>query len=361
MTSTPPPLLALPRSRLAAALVQAGVPGGHAARLFTHLHKKGLPAASFAAMSPAQQQRCETAFPPSGLQLAGRSRSDDGTERLEFVLADGARVEGVLIPEGPRTTFCVSSQVGCAMACAFCATATLGLQRGLRADEIVRQVQIAASLCVESEGHAPLRNVVFMGMGEPLHHYEATRDAIAILTDPGGLTLAYDKITVSTVGLVPRIAELGRDFGGRIQLALSLNAGTDAVRRQIMPITARYDMAALREAIASYPLPPNRGVLIEYVLLAGLTDQPAELAGLIDWARGLPVVVNIIAWNAFDGASFRSPSAAEVDRVVATLRGAGLRASVRLPRGRREDAEEAEAEDQAQRLVNLPSSPQLLQ
>ncbi len=290
-------------------------------------------------MSEGQRARCETAFPACETVCEARRRDVDGTERLVFALGDGARVEGVLIPEGPRTTFCVSSQVGCAMGCAFCATATLGLQRGLQASEIVRQVQIASERCAEpTSGHAPLRNVVFMGMGEPLHHYEATRDALAILTDPGGLALAYDRITVSTVGLVPRMDELGRDFGGRIQLALSLNAGRDATRRALMPITARYDMAALRDAVARHPLPRNRGVLVEYVLLAGVTDRPDELQGLVEWATGLPVVINLIAWNGWEGAPFATPTPADVDAVVARLRRAGLRVSVRLPRGRPEAA-----------------------
>jgi 23S rRNA (adenine2503-C2)-methyltransferase len=218
------------------------------------------------------------------------------------------------------------------MACAFCATARLGLARALTAAEIVGQIYAAAPRCLEAG--RPLRNVVFMGMGEPLHHYENTRDALSILTDPGGLALAYDRITVSTVGLAPRIAQLGRDFGGRIQLALSLNAGTDATRKRIMPITERYDLARLREAVAAYPTRPNRGVLVEYVLLRGVNDTPQELAALAEWARGLPVVVNLIPWNAFESADFEAPSSEDVDRAFATLVAHGVRVKVRLPRGR---------------------------
>jgi 23S rRNA (adenine2503-C2)-methyltransferase len=141
-------------------------------------------------------------------------------------------------------------------------------------------------------------------------------------------------VTVSTVGLVPRIAQLGRDFGGRVQLALSLNAGTDTTRRRLMPVTERWGLEALRTAIAEYPVRPNRGVLVEYVLLRGVNDTPAELDGLAAWARGLPVVVNLIPWNPFDGADFESPTRADLDRAYAHLIERQIRVKVRLPRGR---------------------------
>ena len=332
MATAPLPIIGYPRTTLGHALAGAGVPEGHAARLFGHLHRRQSGVEAFTAMSAAQRARAEAHFPPLVCEPAEAHPTADGTEKLVFRLSDGARVEGVCIPEGPRTTFCVSSQVGCAMACAFCATARLGLARALTPAEIVGQIYAAAPRCAAAG--RPLRNVVFMGMGEPLHHYESTRDALSILTDPGGLALAYDRITVSTVGLAPRIAQLGRDFGGRIQLALSLNAGTDATRRRLMPITARYDMAALRDAVAAYPLRPNRGVLVEYVLLRGVNDTPDELSALATWARGLPVVVNLIPWNPFESADFEAPLPNDVDRAFATLVGLGVRVKVRLPRGR---------------------------
>jgi len=332
MATAPLPLIGYPRAALGHALTAAGVPQGHAARLFGHLHRRQQSVSGFTAMSAAQRARAEGYFPPLVCEPAEAHPTADGTEKLVFRLADGARVEGVCIPEGPRTTFCVSSQVGCAMACAFCATARLGLARALTPAEIVGQIYAAAPRCAAA-GRS-LRNVVFMGMGEPLHHYESTRDALSILTDPGGLALAFDRITVSTVGLAPRITQLGRDFGGRIQLALSLNAGTDETRRRLMPITARYDMAALREAVVAYPHRPNRGVLVEYVLLRGVNDSIAELEALAAWARGLPVVVNLIPWNPFESADFKAPTPEGVDRAFATLVRLGVRVKVRLPRGR---------------------------
>ncbi len=324
----------LTRAELAAQLLAVGVPAGHAPRLFGHLHRRGEPADTFGAMSPAQRQRFQDGTQDAVCELVERHGTEDGTEKLVFRLADGRRVEGVVIPEGPRTTFCVSSQVGCAMACAFCATARLGLERALTAGEIVEQIHHAARLSGESG--RPLRNVVFMGMGEPLHHYDVTRRAIDILTDATGLSLGFPRITVSTVGLAPRIEQLGRDFGGRIQLAVSLNAGTEATRRSLMPITERYDLATLRAAIAAYPTARNRYILIEYVLLAGRTDLPDELAGLARFVEGLPVMVNLIPWNPFPDAppDLVAPDDEAVKLAYSALRTLGVPVKVRMPRGR---------------------------
>jgi 23S rRNA (adenine2503-C2)-methyltransferase len=327
----------LTRGELAATLVEHGVPGGHAQRLFGHLHRRQAPIETFGAMSLRQRSRLADVERPTVCTLVERhaAGASDDTEKLVFRLRDGRRVEGVIIPEGPRSTFCVSSQVGCAMACVFCATARLGLERALTVSEIIAQIYTARARC-EAVGR-PLRNVVFMGMGEPLHHYDVTRRALEILTDPAGISLGFPRITVSTVGLAPRIAQLGADFGGRIQLAVSVNAGRQATRARIMPIGATYDLDALRAAIAAYPLPRNRYVLLEYVLLAGLTDTPDELAALAAWVRDLPAIVNLIPFNPFDDApeTLQSPADADVSRAFATLRAAGVPVSVRQPRGRR--------------------------
>ncbi len=337
-TQTPPPGVewrGLTRGGLAAALVEHGVPGGHALRLFGHLHRRLEPISTFTAMSERQREQLQAAERPTMCETVERHVSDDETEKLVFRLHDGRRVEGVIIPEGSRSTFCVSSQVGCAMACAFCATARLGLERALTTAEIIAQIYAARRRCDETG--RPLRNIVFMGMGEPLHHYDVTRRALEILTDPAGFSLGFPRITVSTVGLAPRITQLGQDFGGRIQLAVSVNAGTEGTRRRIMPITSSYGLDALRAAIAAYPMPRNRYVLLEYVLMAGLTDTQEELAALSDWVRGLPAIVNLIPFNPFTDApgDLCTPAFEDVKRAFETLRAAGIPVSVRQPRGRR--------------------------
>lgn len=281
----------------------------------------------------ALRERLEAAL-PAELTLARDSVSEGGmTHKYLWRLDDGATIESVLMHSPDRSTVCVSTQAGCAMACSFCATGQAGFDRHLRSGEIVAQVVEAAR---RAEGRR-VSNVVFMGMGEPLHHYDVTRRALEILTDPAGISLGFPRITVSTVGLAPRIAQLGADFGGRIQLAVSVNAGRQATRARIMPIGATYDLDALRAAIAAYPLPRNRYVLLEYVLLAGLTDTPDELAALAAWVRDLPAIVNLIPFNPFADApeTLQSPADADVSRAFATLRAAGVPVSVRQPRGRR--------------------------
>lgn len=217
------------------------------------------------------------------------------------------------------------------MGCGFCATATMGLVRGLTPGEIVAQVRAAK----ERLGPRKLDNIVFMGMGEPLHHYDATTTAIRILTDHRGLMQAQRSISVSTVGLVPRIRRLAEDFDGRVQLAVSLNAGTDATRARLMPQAARWSLAQLKAALLDYPLPgSSRHLLLEYVLLAGVNDTADELAGVLDFCAGLRCVVNLIPWNPVVGADFRTPEPQSVDNAFRTLANAGVMATVRRPRGR---------------------------
>lgn len=327
-------LLGLPVPALAAALDQLGVGGHLAPRVFGALHRLGLDLGGLADTIGAPK----TARLLAGARLAEATvaavePSLDGVEKLVFRLADGARVEGVLIPmRAGRVTLCLSSQVGCAMACAFCATGTLGLARSLTPGEMVAQVR-AARARVEAGG-AALTHLVFMGMGEPLHHYPATRDALRVLLDVHGRPFRARQVTVSTVGVVPKMASLAEDFGGRVQLALSLHAGTDATRQRIIPLAARYDLAALKAALVAHPLPGSMALMLEYVVLPGVNDGPEDLAGLVAFATGLRALVNLIPFNPFPGAGFRAPTASEVERVEATLRRAGLMATIRWPRGR---------------------------
>lgn len=266
-------------------------------------------------------------------RISARHPAPDGTERLVVRLSDGAEVETVMIPMKPgRLALCVSSQVGCAMGCTFCATGTLGLARGLDAAEIAGQYHLAASLAA-SRGDR-ITHVVFMGMGEPLHHYEATRDAVRVLLDPHGPCLAARRVTVSTVGLVPRMRTFARDFGGRVQLALSLHAGTDDTRRALIPLAARYDLATLRATLDDHPLPGSRCLMLEYAVLPGVNDGPADIEGLARFTDGLRCLVNLIPWNPFPGAAFRSPTPAEVHALAAALADRRVPASIRTPRGR---------------------------
>ena len=233
--------------------------------------------------------------------------SKDGTRKLVLVAKDGARVESVIIPmtdlsdadagaapsddedderdEPPtaksRVTLCISTQFGCAMGCVFCASGQAGLVRGLRASEIVSQVYLAKRYLRPDE---QLSNLVYMGMGEPLHHYEQTARSVRLLTHPDGLGMSPRRITVSTVGLTPGIERLGRDFAGKIGLAVSVHAPNDETRDHIIPMNRRYPVAELMRALRAYPLPKRRRITIEYTLIDGVNDAPSharELATLL--------------------------------------------------------------------------------
>jgi 23S rRNA (adenine2503-C2)-methyltransferase len=254
-------------------------------------------------------------------------RSRDGTRKLVLGLEDGARVECVLIPMTPvseddadaaacdvaeddpdelpggdeavarprtRVTLCISTQFGCAMGCTFCASGRAGLKRGLGAAEIVAQVLIARRYLEPDED---LRNLVFMGMGEPLHHYDETARALRLLTHPDGTGMSPRRITVSTVGLVSGLRRLGEDFGGKVGLAVSLHAPDDATRDRIVPMNRRYPIAELMAALRAYPLPKRRRITIEYTLIEGVNDSDEHAERLIRLLRGLPVKVNLIPMN----------------------------------------------------------------
>jgi 23S rRNA (adenine2503-C2)-methyltransferase len=332
MTTPSAELHALPMPALARLLDEIGVGARHAPRVFQGLHRDGVPLDRIGQLG-RHTARIAAATTPTAATFDAVHDNPDETRKLVVRFADGARVESVLVPmRDDRYTLCVSSQVGCAMACAFCATGTLGLTRSLTAGEIVAQVHLARALVADERRR--VSRLVFMGMGEPLAAYDAVLDAIRILLDPHGPCFGAKNITVSTVGLVPRIAQLAADTGGRIQLALSLHAGTDATRARIVPIARRWPIAELRAALEAWPLPGSRALMVEVVALPGVNDGPADLDGIADFMRGLRGVVNVIPFNPFPSAPFRSPTDAEVLAMHRALSARGVLAKIRWPRGR---------------------------
>ena len=319
--------------RLRDCLASHSVPEGHARRVFGQLHRVRGPLEQ----TPGMGKHLLTLLGVSRRSTVTPVRavaSSDGTERLVFELADGRRVEGVLIPNprvSDRLTLCLSSQVGCAMGCTFCATGTLGLTRNLRPGEIVGQVY-AAQERATARGQR-VTHLVFMGMGEPMHNYESVRDALRILFDPHGQPMDMRRVTVSTVGLISKMRRFSDDFGGRVQLALSLHAGTDETRAKIIPTARTVSMSALRKAIQAHPLPGSRHLMIEYVVLPGINDSEAEIAALVRWMDGIRGIVNLIPYNPFAGGRFRRPSVPEVESVREQLLRARIPVRVRWPRG----------------------------
>jgi 23S rRNA (adenine2503-C2)-methyltransferase len=303
------------------------------------------------------------------LEVADERRAADDTRKLLVRMRDGATVETVLIPgvTGPRgrlpspvpafaameegddddpeedaavgapgaapairVTQCISTQVGCAQGCVFCASGVAGLKRNLGADEIIAQVLTGRARLDEGER---LTNVVYMGMGEPLANYDATARSLRILTHPEGIALSSRRVTVSTSGLVPEITRLGSDFGGKVGLAISLHAADDDTRTRLMPINKKYPLTVLMDALRAYPLPPRRRITIEYTLVAGKNDTALEARKLVKLLRGLPVKVNLIPMNPIEASTLGPPEMSGVLGFQKILCDAGYSCFIRRRRG----------------------------
>ncbi|MBW1989312.1 MAG: 23S rRNA (adenine(2503)-C(2))-methyltransferase RlmN [Deltaproteobacteria bacterium] len=250
------------------------------------------------------RERLARDFVVPRLALLDQAESGDGSVKYLFGLSDGQAVEAVLMAERDHYTLCVSSQVGCAMGCAFCRTGAMGLSRNLTAGEIVAQVRDALTL---APGKMRLTNLVFMGMGEPLANYDNLVAAITLLMDADrGFAFAGRKVTVSTAGIAPNIPRLGRDT--RASLAVSLNAVDDALRTRLMPINATYPIEDLLAACNRFPLQKGRRITFEYVLLAGVNDSVTEAKKLASLLHPKRAKVNLIPYNPHDASPFSRPS-----------------------------------------------------
>ncbi len=280
-------------------------------------------------------------------------RAEDGTIKYLFELADGAKVEAVWIPgvdeserdsydpaengskrtsaeeDGYRVTLCISTQAGCAMACAFCHTGTMKLARNLKASEIVEQVLAVQRLHPERR----VTNLVYMGMGEPLHNYDAVVASLKILLDDFGMNFSHKRVTVSTVGLIPEMEKLSKEVP--VNLAVSLHAATDELRDVIAPINKKYPVEDLIDAVRRYPMPRKKVVMFEYVVLDGVNDRPEDVAALARLLKGLPCKLNLIPFNEWPGAPYKRPSMERLHAFRDALVARGFFAFVRATRGRK--------------------------
>lgn len=257
--------------------------------------------------------------------------SSDGTRRYLLELEDHRTIETVLMPEEGRDTICISSQVGCPVNCQFCLTALMGLERNLTAGEIVGQVLFVMRAHQISTATDRL-NIVMMGMGEPLLNLPNVIKATRILTDPAGIALSPKRITLSTAGIVPKIAELGRELV-RPKLAISLNASNEEQRRELMPITRKYSLKDLLAACKAYPLRAWEKLTFEYVLLKGVNDSDADARRVVKLLANLNAKVNLIALNPGPGIAFETPAPERVHAFQTIVRRA-MPCFVRKPRGR---------------------------
>ena len=353
--------------------MRAGGRAFHGKQVFKWIHARGVTDPLAMTDLPVNVRESLGSLGLSGIaQVTTVRRALDGTRKLLVSMRDGLTVETVLIPgvgQSPkgelpspcytedadasampdddeeeektetgksvvRVTQCISTQVGCAMGCVFCASGVAGLKRNMDAGEIIAQVILGRSM-LDSDGaeSEQLRNVVLMGMGEPLHHYANTARALRLLTHPDGIGLSSRRITVSTSGLIPEIARLGEDFGGNIGLAISLHAADDETRSRLMPINRKYPLDALMNALRAYPLPRRRRITIEYTLVAGKNDSPAEARKLAKLLRGLPVKINLIPMNPIEHSTLGPPDFSGVLAFQQLLVDAGYSCFIRRRRG----------------------------
>jgi 23S rRNA (adenine2503-C2)-methyltransferase len=264
----------------------------------------------------------------SHLALRREEVSADGTHKFLFELYDGRTVETVLIPEEGRRTLCISTQVGCAMGCTFCLTARQGLERDLSTGEIVDQL-----LQVQRMTGERVTNVVFMGMGEPLHNYHGTVQAVRILTHPRACDLSTRRVTISTAGLLPRIEEVLQEADVKFALAVSLNATSDTLRDRIMPLNRRYPIQALLAMVKRFNRARRDMAFIEYVLLAGVNDSDDDAHRLARLLAPVRCKVNLIPYNEAEGCGYRRPDDARVEAFRQILLNAGYTVLTRRQRG----------------------------
>jgi len=331
------PLLNFTRSELAAHLADKfAMPRFRADQIFQWVYQKGV--FDFGEMSNIRKEdrdRLAQSITLPEPKFATRQISNDGTRKYLIPVAEDHKVECVMIHQASRMTLCVSSQVGCALGCKFCQTGTMGLIRHLTAEEILIQV-----LTVKQDAlnfGDSISNMVFMGMGEPMHNFPAVSKAIAILTDAYGVGLSRRKITVSTVGLVTGIEKFYAE-DVQANLAVSLNATTDEVRQRIMPINKKFNLEKLLSTLRNAPLRPRDKITIEYVMLAGVNDTQADLNRLPKLLSGIPCKVNLIPYNDNAGLGFSSPDKSWIRHWQDTLIKKGVLATVRWSKGRDIDA-----------------------
>ncbi|WP_099826770.1 23S rRNA (adenine(2503)-C(2))-methyltransferase RlmN [Oceaniglobus indicus] len=364
----PTNLVGLTREAMRTALIEAGTPERQAkmrtGQVWQWIYQKGV--RDFDAMTNlAKPYRALLAenFAIDLPEVVSRHVSTDGTRKYLVRIAGGHEVETVYIPEESRGTLCISSQVGCTLTCSFCHTGTQRLVRNLTAGEIVGQIMLARDDLGEwpEPGRNPkdeqrlLSNVVLMGMGEPLYNFESVRDGMKIAMDPEGISLSRRRITLSTSGVVPEIARTAEEIG--CLLAVSFHATTDEVRDKLVPINKRWNIAALLEALRSYPKASNsERITFEYVMLKDVNDSDADAHRLIELIRGIPAKINLIPFNEWPGAPYERSSNNRIRAFADIIYKAGYASPIRTPRG--EDIMAAcgqlKSESQKERRVRKP-------
>src|SRR5687767_2824031 len=331
MSSPRPDLAELELQELEAALDARGVERFHARQLYRWIYRRGV--TDFDRMTDLSRDlraRLQTGFAVSTPRIVSDERSSDGTRKFVLDLSDARRIESVFIPDTPSMTFCISTQVGCAMGCGFCLTGKMGLVRNLTAGEIAGQVRVLA-------GELGLRestfNIVLMGMGEPLHNYDNTMKALRMLNDEHGLAISPKRITLSTVGVLPALDRLATE-PLMPNLAISLHATTEDQRDALVPVNRKYGIEDILAAARRFPARRRNRITFEYVLLAGVNDTQEDARRLVRLLGNIRCKVNLIPLNEAAGIAYQRPSDEAVNTFARILASAGLTVSVRKSRGR---------------------------
>ena len=359
--SAKPNLVGMRREELTRHLVALGIEPFRAKQIWQWIYTKGV--TDFTAMSSIKKETQALLADHFSIARAGISRnaiSFDETQKWLLKFADGQEVETVFIPDAPRGTLCVSSQVGCTLSCTFCHTGTQRLVRNLTASEIITQLLVARDGLGEwpgaqnevarkaealangkakdkkdwavSKPERQLTNIVFMGMGEPLYNYDNVISAIELMLDGDGLALSRRKVTVSTSGVVPKIVPLAKDAG--VNLAISLHAVTNELRNEIVPINRKYPIEELLDACREYhSIVPSRHIMFEYVMLNGVNDSEEDAHTLVKLLKGIPSKINLIPFNPWPGAPYTCSSNNRIHAFGRILMAAGIASPIRKTRG----------------------------
>ena len=324
-------LTELEPNELRRAIEDFGSPAYHASQIYHWIYKRGI--TNFNQMTDLSVDLrtilCQKSIINTP-QIDERKTSNDGTEKFLIGLRDNRQIESVFIPDTPRQTFCVSTQVGCAMRCGFCLTGRMGLARNLSAGEIVAQVRIL-SRAVNLENTT--FNVVLMGMGEPLHNYDATLKAIRILCAKSGYSMTPRRITLSTVGIPEALIRLAKE-PTIPNLAVSLHAATNELREQLVPVNRAQNLEDIIRACRHFPVSRHRRITFEYVLLSGVNDSVDDAKQLASLLRGIRSKVNLIPLNEAPAIPYSRPTDVRVDLFSHELSTNGIAVSVRKSRGR---------------------------
>jgi len=333
--------------RLRAFFASHGEPAYRARQVARRLWQA--PVADFDAITElpvALREALAASFVIPRLELSVRQKSSDGTEKFLFKLADGQGIETVAIPDDGRMTLCISSQAGCALACAFCATGAMGFQRNLKVHEIAGQVREMRLLDPPIE----ITNIVFMGMGEPMMNWKNVDTVLTVLNSPAGLGIGARHITVSTVGVLPGIVALG-ERPEQFRLALSIHAPTDDLRQTLMPVNTKYPLAEVIEAAKAF----DRRVTFEYVMLGGVNDRIEDALNLARLARDCRAFVNLIPLHPGGAMGFTPTPRDAIVRFSRELRKAGVEVAIRKSRGK--DIAAACGQLRVERLGRRPPRP----